>query len=59
MGSAPASGAVSRASRLIQAFETGPRFGDCHAADVRREAYRTAPEAGALPISTDGLIVRT
>jgi hypothetical protein len=40
---------VSRASRLTQALETGPPFGDCHAADVRREAHRTAAEAAALP----------
>jgi hypothetical protein len=40
---------VSRASRLTQALETDPPFGDCHAADVRREAHRTAAEAAALP----------
>jgi hypothetical protein len=40
---------VSRASRLTQALETGPPLGDCHAANVRREAHRTAAEAAALP----------
>jgi hypothetical protein len=40
---------VSRASRLTQALETGPRFRNCHAANVRREAHRTAAGAAALP----------
>jgi hypothetical protein len=40
---------VSRASRLTQALEIDPPFGDCHATDVRREAHRTAAEAAALP----------
>jgi hypothetical protein len=49
MGSAPAPSAVSRASRITQTLETGPPFGDCRAANVRRGARRTAAEAAALP----------
>jgi len=48
-GSTPASGVVSRASRLTQAFEIVQPFGACHAANVRREARRTAAGAAALP----------
>jgi hypothetical protein len=54
--SAPASGAVSRASRLTQVLEIDPPFGDCHAADVRREAHRTTPGAGVLPRKTNCIV---
>jgi hypothetical protein len=47
LGSAPASGAVSRASRLTFAGEVNPRLVPSHAAFVRRETRRTA--AGRPP----------
>jgi pimeloyl-ACP methyl ester carboxylesterase len=49
LGSAPASGALSRASRLNLTVEIDSPFSAFQAAEVRREAHRTAPEAGALP----------
>ena len=48
-GSAPASGAVSRASRLTQALEMHSRFGLPARVFVRPGAVRTAAEAAALP----------
>jgi hypothetical protein len=47
---------VSRASRLTQVLEIDPPFGDCHAADVRREAHRTTPGAGVLPRKTNCMV---
>jgi hypothetical protein len=49
MGSAPASGAVSRASRLTQRLEFRPPLNDFARLSVRREARRTAAGAAALP----------
>jgi len=39
MGTAPASGAVSRASRLTQALEIDLPFGNGRTPNVRREAH--------------------
>jgi hypothetical protein len=51
-GSAPASGAVSRASRLTRARDTRPPFCILPHARVRCEAHRTAAGAAALPKKT-------
>ncbi len=52
--SAPASGAVSRASRLARARETIPPFRVLPHARFRREARRTAAEVAALPKKATG-----
>ena len=49
MGSAPAPGAMRRASRLILKREMKLRFSDSPHARVRCEAHRTAAGAAALP----------
>jgi len=49
MGTAPAPGAVCRASRLTQALEFDLMPGQSACLSVRREARRTAAEAAALP----------
>jgi hypothetical protein len=56
-GSAPASGAVSRALAAHTSARNYLPFGNVHAASVRREAHRTTPGAGVLPKANSGAVV--